>query len=339
MRISAAAPAGWNRRIASSVLSVEFGEAMTTLGWRPLYAWDTSDLALVLVRRLGVPGLRAWTTRAKVYVNDGYPTFVRELELVLAEEGVASAAVGDPVWPLAPHLRAGLRHVVMQTHHRIVHDVRQDDEALLARMHPELRGHLRRGARAEVDVREASTAADIGAFCGLGAETADRLRGRHPMAGLPERWFRAVFDTMVPRGQAIFLIARAGGTPLSGALFFRSGATLTYYHGVSTRDPALTPCQGPSSMFWHAMRLARALGLRYFDHGAVRVTDDPAHPHDPVYDYKRRFGGHVEEIASGRLVLSPAKHAFQERLMMPVWKRLYPLYLRLGRAHAIPLRA
>ncbi|HYE93603.1 MAG TPA: peptidoglycan bridge formation glycyltransferase FemA/FemB family protein, partial [Terriglobales bacterium] len=127
--------------------------------------------------------------------------------------------------------------------------------------------------------------------------------------------------------------------PLSGALFFRSGATLTYYHGVSTRDPALTRCQGPSSMFWHAMRLARALGLRYFDHGAVTVTDDPAHPHYSVYDYKRRFGGHVEEIASGRLVLSPVRHAFQERLMMPVWKRLYPLYLRLGRVEVVPLRA
>ena len=65
-------------------------------------------------------------------------------------------------------------------------------------------------------------------------------------------------------------------------------------------------------------------------------TDDPTHPHYSVYDFKRRFGGREEAVASGSLVLSRAKHAFQERFMMPAWKRFYPLYLRLTGARPAP---
>src|SRR5829696_4616879 len=94
MRLSLTPPVGWDHRIVSAALSRDFAAAMAVLGWRPLYAWDDSDLALVFIRRLAVPGLGAWTTRAKIYLNEGYPTFVRELESALADQGVAYAVIG-----------------------------------------------------------------------------------------------------------------------------------------------------------------------------------------------------------------------------------------------------
>jgi hypothetical protein len=66
---------------------------MTTLGWRPFYAVDDGDAALILLRRLPAPGLRGWTARARVYVNRGFPTFVRDLYY----------------WPCGSHESRGLR--------------------------------------------------------------------------------------------------------------------------------------------------------------------------------------------------------------------------------------
>ena len=281
-----------------------------------------------------MPGLRRWTTRAKVYLNDGYPTFVRELQTCLGDEGVAYATFGDPTWPLPAHLRNALREAETSIHHRIVHDLRVDDETTLAGMDPKLRAHLRRAGRHGTTVSEVASSGDLRAFCALAAQTADRIRRRNLVAALPDAFFAAVLRTMVPRGQALLLLARAGDEPLAGGLFFRSGPYLTYFHGVSTRHPELARYQGPSTMFWHAMRHARGEGLRYFDHGAVTVTEDADHPHFSVYDYKRKFGGRVEEVASAQLVLSPTKHAFQERVMMPVWRQLHPLYLRFTGTHA-----
>ena len=333
MRLTATPPPGWEHRITSALLSRRFADCMATLGWCPLYASDDSDSALVLVRRLPVPGIRTWTMRAKVYLNRGSPGFVRELRHALAEAGAACAVIGDPIRPLPWHLRARMPDGAVIEHHRIVHDVSRDDEVLLAGMEPDLRRNIRRAPKAGVSVTEVTSERDLRAFCALNLETADRIRGRQLVAALPDAFFEAVLREMVtPSRDAVILLARARDVPLAGALLFRNDQHLTYYHGVSTRDRALSRLQGPSCLFWEAMRLARAMGLRYFDHGAVTVTDDPAHPHYSVYEYKRRFGGQLESCASAQLVLSPTRHAFQQRIMMPVWKRLYPLYLRLARA-------
>jgi hypothetical protein len=82
------------------------------------------------------------------------------------------------------------------------------------------------------------------------------------------------------------------------------------------------------------MRLAREQGIAYFDHGGVTVTEDPCHPHVSVYNFKRRFSGRTEMVASAHVVLSRAKHAFPERVLLPAWKRLYPLYVRMAGAVA-----
>ena len=329
MHVQTVPPTAWDSRILSPVLSSGFGEAITALGWRPFYAWDASDTALVLIRRLPVPGLRRWTARARVYLNYGCPTFVRELRRWLDDEGVGYATFGDAVWPLPDHLHGELAEMRSVGLQRIVHDVQHDDATLRARMEPKTRTQLRKAERSGVLISEIVCHEELKDFLVLGAETAVRIRQRNVVAALPDAFFRAILRTLVPRGQATFLIARAEGRPLAGALFLNSAQSMTYYHGVSTRDPSLAPRQGPSALVWHAMRRARERRVSLFDHGAVTVTDDPAHPHYSVYDFKRRFGGRLEAVLSGELVLSRAKHAFQQRVLLPAWRRLHPLYVRV----------
>jgi lipid II:glycine glycyltransferase (peptidoglycan interpeptide bridge formation enzyme) len=86
---------------------------------------------------------------------------------------------------------------------------------------------------------------------------------------------------MVPRGQALFLLAWADSAALAGGRFLISRDRLTYYMGGSTRDRALTAKQGPKAMFWHAMRLGQRLGLKTFDMGAVTPTEDRTTPIAP----------------------------------------------------------
>ena len=112
-------------------------------------------------------------------------------------------------------------------------------------------------------------------------------------------------------------------------------ARFTQIHGCSTRDRELTPKQGPTAIFWHAMRHARTLGCRTFDMGAVTPTDDPTHPHYSVYEYKKLWGGRLEEIHGAEVVLAPWKHRFQEHVLAPMWDRLHPVYLRLFAPAAI----
>src|SRR5262249_49896868 len=75
--------------------------------------------------------------------------------------------------------------------------------------------------------------------------------------------------------------------------------------------------------------LARRRRIAHFDLGAVTPTDDPAHPHHSVYRFKRGFGGTVEALQGGEVVLSPVKCRFQDHVVLPVWKHVYPWYLRV----------
>jgi hypothetical protein len=336
VHIGTRAAADWDRRIVDSALSTGFAEAMATLGQHPFFVDDDRDIALLLVRRLPVPGLRSLTSRIKVYVNHGRQAFLWRLLDQLAARGAGYVLLGDPGRPLPNHLAGDGAGFDVTTHHRVVHDVRRDDDALIAGMHLKARWQIRRAVRDGVAVSEITGEDDLADYCRLAAATAARIRQRNLVAALPDAFFRTILRTMVPRGQARFLIARIDGRPLAGALFLMSPDRMTYYHGVSTRDPALTPIQGPSAIVWHAMRQARDDGRRWFDHGAVTVTADPEHPHHSVYLFKRRFGGHVETAATGTLVLSRTKLAFQEHVMMPAWRRYYPLYLRLMGARPAP---
>src|SRR5207237_6500500 len=101
----------------------------------PFYVEDDRDIALLLVRRLPVPGLRSWTTRVKMYVNDGQQAFVWRVLDRLAEIGAGYVVLGDSVWPLPAHLCGDGAGFMVNQHHRIVHDLGPGEASALAAMH------------------------------------------------------------------------------------------------------------------------------------------------------------------------------------------------------------
>jgi Acetyltransferase (GNAT) domain len=325
---------GWDDRIAFPLQSVGYAHAARALGHRPLFAEDEGGIALVLVRRVPVPLLGAWTARAKVYSHARDAAFLPALIEHLRHLGVSHVKIGDAMWGMSGRLPDEWRALRRVVYHVFVSDLRLGEEALLARTRPQVRRDIRK-ATAAVTVTEMRTARDLRDYLELSAQTGERMRAHDLAAVYPDCYFETILRDMVPRRQAALFIARVREIPVAGALFMTTGDRFVYLHGCSTRDRALTPKQGPTAVFWHAMRFARARGCAVFDMGAVTPTDDRTHPHSSVYEFKKGWGGQLEAVPSGELVVSSAKYRFQESVLAPMWDRLHPLYLRLFGGQAV----
>ena len=329
MEFHGAPPAGWDEHIASPMLSEGFAEASRDLGYRPLFVVDHRDRALVLLRRIPLPLADRLTERAKVYVSDGDPTVLEALVDHLAARRVTHVRIGDERHGV-PGPPSGRRRSCLVPHHVFLIDTagRSDDDFLRAMSDPVPR-NIRKAERAGVEVLEMQTERDMDIFSSLMAETVERMRSRRVAAVYPDAFFQTIFRRMVPRGQALFFLARADGQPLAAQMYFVGTDRLTYYHGASTRNRELTPKHGPTAIFWYAMRLAARRKLRVLDMGAGTPTSDRANVHFSVTDFKRRWGGRHVEVLSVDITLAPMKVLFQERLLKPLWDRAHPLYLRL----------
>lgn len=320
-------PRDWDASVPFPALSSGFAEAARTLGFRPLYAGAGDSRALALVRSVPVPLLASLTTRAKVYASYADVPFLRRLIDELRRRGASHVRIGDGIWGLPGPFPSDWPELVAVERSLFVHPPASPEEHA-RRFDHQVRRHLRCVERAGVSVSAVTTDTDLAEFVRLAEETSDRMHARDLAAVFPADFFRAVYRRMVPRGEALLLLARASGRVLAGTCYLISSRRLSQYHGVSTRDRQLTPLQGPSAIAWHALRLASARGLT-FDMGVVTPSSDPNHPHHSVYDFKRRWGGELRTVRSGELVAAPVRYRVQERLLTPLWDRVHPVYMRL----------
>jgi lipid II:glycine glycyltransferase (peptidoglycan interpeptide bridge formation enzyme) len=332
MQFQTHAPAGWDSRISFPILSEGFAEALRRVGYRPHFVEDARDRALVLLRSIPLPLARRWTLRAKVYVDRGDPAFCRALLVRLQQMGVAHVKLNDERHGL-PDTTAWSWPGVQPVPRHVFHiDVagRTDDELRQAMQDPVPR-NIRKSQRAGVVVEEMKSEDDLRAFTALMEDTSARMRARHVAAVYPAAFFVTAFQMMVPRGQALFFLARADGEPIAGQMYLVSRDKLTYYHGASTRARELTPKQGPTAVFWHAIQFARDRGISVFDLGGANPTTDPADVHFSVTEFKRRWGGRHVMIPCADVVLSRTKVAFQDHCLKPFWDRAHTVYLRMFR--------
>jgi hypothetical protein len=330
MRIESTPPRDWDADLPSPVFSRSFATASVELGYRSLYvsASERAARALVLVRRVPVPLVSAWTGRALVYTSATDPVFLGRLLEHLAAEGISHVRIGDGLWSSERPFEVPWPRVYPEMRHLLVHAPAPTAAVALGTMEREARARIRKTERLGVVVAEVRQEADLVAYCTLAEETSARMRRGHIAAVYPPAFFRSVFTEMVPAGQALFLLARWQGRPLAGALYFVSPTRLGQCHGASTRDRALTRAEGPTAVAWHAMQLARTRGLE-FDMGVTTPTTDTTHPHFSVFRFKQAFGGTPRQLHGAEVVLSRVKHGFQGAVLRPLWNRLHPVYLRL----------
>lgn len=326
MRVRETPAVDWDERVGSAWLSTGFAAASAATGHRVLYAEDDADMALVLLRSVPIPLLHRWTLRAKIFLARRDGAFLRRLVDVLSDAGVTQVHIGHHCHPWRgawPVPWRGFQSERLGT--AIIDDVQKRPADFLA-VRRTFRQNLAKAERAHVEVAEVVTAEQFDAFCTLIDET-DRRMMRHGVCHIyPRVFFNAARRYMVPRGQAIMLLAHAGGTPLAAQLYFVSGDHLTYYHGGSTRDRELTPKQGPTAAIWRAIAIARERGHHLLNLGGVSPEDSRQ---AGVTQAKRQLGTRFVDAEVAHVRLAPVKVRVQERFLLPAWKYAHPLYVRL----------
>jgi Acetyltransferase (GNAT) domain len=285
MQVSETPPADWDARVVSPFLSGGFALAS---GQQTLYVDGGAAMALVLFSVS-----RSWIvrspTRATMYVSGGTAPFVRGVLRELAENGIDEVCVGDANLGL-PRLTLEQAGITPLTSQRLTLTTAGNDGEFLARMSFRRRTALQRAEAEGVVVSEIRTQAELAQYCALPESPGT-------VGGLPSMALYAILRAMVPKGQAVFLLARHDERPIAGALYFVSRHRMSCFHEVSTRAPQLTYLQGPTAVIWHAMRAARARTVPRLDLGAVTPTMSAGAPE--TYPFKREFGGVVEPVHHG----------------------------------------
>ena len=163
-------------------------------------------------------------------------------------------------------------------------DITPDPDTLLAGMKQKTRYNIRLAERKGVEVTVGS-AADIGAFYALLAETA----ARDDFFIHPRSFYESMFLRLWQTGRFRLLLARYRGDVIAGATFLRFGDTCWYMHGASGphRD-----VMAPHLLQWEGITWAREEGCTLYDFRAVPDLLRPDQDMYGVYRFKEGFGGH-----------------------------------------------
>ncbi len=179
----------------------------------------------------------------------------------------------------------GLRRAPFHLHaeHTNILDLTQSEDELLAGMRRQTRYEVRAADKKGVVVSWQSSAAAVGEFFQVQADTAKR-QGFIP----PSREFLAAQVAAFGDNARIYR-AEKDGMLLNLALVILSGNEADYFEAASTPEARQYP--GAYAVQWRAIRDAKAVGKTRYNFWGVAYTDDPNHRFAGVTTFKRGFGG------------------------------------------------
>lgn len=175
-------------------------------------------------------------------------------------------------------------------------DLRKDEDALLAAMHPKTRYNIRVAQKHGVTVREAATenahafAADFDKFWRVLEQTAERDRFQTH----EKSYYAAMLDVLSEKkGRNLkvkLVLAEHQGDVVAGLIAVRFGKTVTYLHGASL--PSRRQVMAPYLLHWQVMSEAKAAGYEAYDFWGVAPAEaGDKHRWAGITRFKTGFGG------------------------------------------------
>ena len=199
----------------------------------------------------------------------------------------------------------------IQPRRSILLDLRQDEDAILARMNQGTRRKIRLAFKRGVQCRLGNQA-DLPAYTRLMSET-----GARQAFGVHEPdYYRQAFELFVPQGNAALWLAEHEGRLLAGVMVFRAGSQAWYLYGASSTQSRQLMASYAAQ--WAAIRWARQQGCLSYDLWGVpdaeRITLEAGFETRRdglwgVYGFKRGWGGELSRsVGALDSVYNPLLH-------------------------------
>jgi hypothetical protein len=191
------------------------------------------------------------------------------------------------------------------------------EESLWARCRRECRNHIRKAQKLGVEIREETSPGFIDDFWRMSLETFAKA-GVQPTYS--RRFIERVWAHVVPAGAGHFLSAFHEGRRVATILLLADDQAMYYWGGASHR--AYRHLSANNLLQWHAINLARRLGLQTYDF--ISTTGGPG-------TFKQSFGPELVDMAT-HWERSPSR-------LFGAIKHRYERYLRRRRQLAAPIPA
>lgn len=186
--------------------------------------------------------------------------------------------------------------------HNFLMGLTQSEEELLAHMHSKTRYNIKVAQKHGVTITEETNAETLEKFIALQKETAQRQK----FYLHPDSYYKTVFEKFHSQNAVRLLVAKhPEGQILSIWFLVLFKKTMTYLYGASSDEHR--HMMANNLLAWHAMQLAKQLGMETFDFGGtLGLNADEKDPRYGFHRFKEGFGGkHVSYVGTYDLVISP----------------------------------
>jgi lipid II:glycine glycyltransferase (peptidoglycan interpeptide bridge formation enzyme) len=147
-------------------------------------------------------------------------------------------------------------------------DLRDGEEALLARLKSSVRRALRKAERSDLIIEVSRTREATLEFYRLHTHT----RKRHGLPPQPESFFLNIYEEIIKSGLGFINLASSGSRPVAGAVFFHLGKKAVYKFGAS--DEAGQEARGNNRIMWEAIRFLARAGAESLHFGRTSLEND-----------------------------------------------------------------
>jgi lipid II:glycine glycyltransferase (peptidoglycan interpeptide bridge formation enzyme) len=280
----------------------EWGELKGGFGWKPVrFVLDGEIGAQILFRRLPL-GLTLGYMPKPVTSNELLSNeFWREVDKICKRNRAVFLKVEPDAWadqsPDTWHVTLRTSPHNIQPPRTTIVSIKEDEEAILARMKPKTRYNIRLAEKKGVTVRAWD---DIPAFHEMMLVTG----GRDGFGVHSKEYYQRAYDLFHPQGACELFLAEYEGKPLASLMVFANGKRAWYVYGASNNEERN---RMPTYLIqWEAMRWAKARGCEEYDLWGVPDENEETLEAQfekrseglwGVYRFKRGFGGEVKRAA------------------------------------------
>jgi len=139
-------------------------------------------------------------------------------------------------------------------------------------------------------------------------------RAKVPLAALS--LFESIFDILVPKGMAKFLLARVDNRYIAASMEMPYKDTIySWYAGYDRSYRSFYP---NDILVWHILKWGIENGYRYYDFGGAGRPDEPY----GVRDFKAKFGGQLVNFGRYTCVHAPALLALSQ-VGYQIYRKVY----------------